>query len=244
MNDNAFETISFPASLPPCFDGQYSNQANMSSDHANSVLPPQAHTKPCDFLPPRLLRFNAVNETNIPDTPGPLLYGLSGVASSDAHDTRAKPKTTEPDSTDTESTCSDDEGFFPIYCPTEEDDGTLEDLSTSSPPELQTVIFIGIGLVDPVSASLDTSTRNLRREGKLVLRRLNMAREANAGEEEKKRRSCCARSTSKDKCKTEITAVVMLNEYVENVSTSLRPGAAVVGLVRPVEHGVAGFNLL
>ena len=185
-----------------------------------------------------------VNETDIPDTSEPPLYELSGLASSDVHDTTAKPKTIEPDSTDTESTCSDDEGFFPIYCPTEEGDETLEDLSTGSPPELQTGIFIGIGLVEPVSASLDTSTRNLRREGKLVLRRLNMAREANAGEEEKKKCSCCARLTSKDKCKPEITDVVILNEYVENFWTSLRPGAYVDGLVRPVGHGDAGFNLL
>ena len=188
-----------------------------------------------------------MNETDIPGTSGPSLYELSGLASSDAYDTRAKPKTTEPDSTDTESTCSDDEGFFPIYCPTEEDDETLEDLSTGSPPELQTGIFIGIGLVEPVSASLDTSTRNLRRAGKLVLRGLDTAREANAGEEEKKKCSCCTRSrlcTPKDKCKTKVTDVVILNEYVEHVWTSLRLDASVDGIVRPVDHGDTGFNSL
>ncbi|KNG50353.1 hypothetical protein TW65_92828 [Stemphylium lycopersici] len=65
----------------------------------------------------------------------------------------------------------------PIYNASEDVDETLELLNTRFTPEWQTGFFVGVGLVEPVRARLDTSTRNLRKAGKLVLRRLNMERE-------------------------------------------------------------------
>jgi hypothetical protein len=59
----------------------------------------------------------------------------------------------------------------------QEEDEALELLNTSSVPEWQTGIFVGSGIIEPVYAGLDTSTRNLRRAGKLALRKLQTMRE-------------------------------------------------------------------
>ncbi|EUC40127.1 hypothetical protein COCMIDRAFT_109587 [Bipolaris oryzae ATCC 44560] len=56
----------------------------------------------------------------------------------------------------------------PIYNATEDIDGTLELLDAHSAPEWQTGLFVGMGLVSPICATLDTSTRKLRRAGKLM----------------------------------------------------------------------------
>lgn len=216
----------------------------MSSNHTGSVSSTQAHTWPYDLPPPPSPALGAVDETNFPETAGPSLYELSGSSLSETHDTEAPElDVTGTDSTDTDFSYVDDEDFFPIHFPTEEDDETLEYLSIGSPPELQTGIFVGVGLVEPVSASLDTSTRHLRRAGKLMLRRLTIAREANAGKEERK---CCRGAsrlgTTKEKCEVKMENVVIVNEYVGFVWTSWRPGGSADGVMRPVDLGGAGVN--
>jgi hypothetical protein len=64
---------------------------------------------------------------------------------------------------------------YSSYLPDE--DQTLELPNVNSAPEWQTGIFVGHGLIEPVRASLDTSTRSLRRAGKLALRKLQIMRE-------------------------------------------------------------------
>lgn len=59
---------------------------------------------------------------------------------------------------------------------TEDVDQTLELLNTHSVPEWQTGIFVGIGLVSPICAALDISTRKVRRAGKSVLRKRSLKR--------------------------------------------------------------------
>ncbi|KAA8620363.1 Ribosomal large subunit biogenesis protein MAK16 [Pyrenophora tritici-repentis] len=137
------------------------------------------------------------------ESPDPSLYQHTSLSSL-SH--TAKTNTTEPDSptypdspsssshtANTEATESyspiypDSPSLFPILCPTEEDDETLPTLSIGSPPELRTGIFAGVGLVEPVTASQDTSTRCLRRAGKLVLRKLHMAREVGAEKKTEKK---------------------------------------------------------
>ncbi|CAA9963700.1 hypothetical protein PTMSG1_07061 [Pyrenophora teres f. maculata] len=136
----------------------------MTSTYTSFILPTQAYTQLYDLPPLPAPQLVAVNKTNIPETLEP-----------------SNTETTEPEF----PTYPDSPSLFPILCPTEEDDETLLALSIGSPPELRTGIFTGVGLVEPVTASQDTSTRRLRRTGKLVLRRLNMAREIGHGAGEK-----------------------------------------------------------
>jgi hypothetical protein len=100
-------------------------------------------------------------------------------SSSDVHDT--EPTDSDEEFGDFVSAPSDPfkqpiyTSALPIHLPDE--DETLELLNTNSAPEWQTGIFVGTGLVEPVRASLDTSTRGLRRAGKLALRKLQIMRE-------------------------------------------------------------------
>ncbi|EUC32650.1 hypothetical protein COCVIDRAFT_18605 [Bipolaris victoriae FI3] len=90
------------------------------------------------------------------------------------------------------ATKSDKEGFEdlakallnaarpPIYNATEDINGTLELLDAHSAPEWQTGLFVGMGLVSPIYPTLDTSTRKLRRAGKLMLRKIDFEKEMRA----------------------------------------------------------------
>jgi hypothetical protein len=125
---------------------------------------------------------------------------------------------------------------LPFYLPDE--DETLELLNTHSAPEWQTSIFVGTGLIEPVRASLDTSTRSLRRAGKLALRKLQNMREKKLLEMQE-RAPHLFRATQEDQQLPEVLKAVSrdntVNEYL--------PGKAPVivkhpldGVVRPVSY--------
>jgi hypothetical protein len=64
----------------------------------------------------------------------------------------------------------------PIFNATEDIDETLTLLTSRSVPECRTGIFAGNGLVEPVRARFDNSTRSLRQVGKSALHNFQMVR--------------------------------------------------------------------
>ncbi|USP80464.1 hypothetical protein yc1106_07738 [Curvularia clavata] len=73
-------------------------------------------------------------------------------------------------------------GKLPVYNTAEDLDQTLEVLNAHSVPELQTGLFLGVGLVSPIYATVDISMRTIRRAGKSVLRKKILKREKMASD--------------------------------------------------------------
>jgi len=126
----------------------------------------------------------------------------------------------------------------PVYNASEDVDETLELLNTRSAPEWQTGFFVGVGLVEPVRARLDTSTRNLRKAGKLALRRLNMEREQNLPDTKGTENT---EDTDKSPSATQngvfepnqVFAGLDMYEYVESARPAT-PNRPLNGVMRPV----------
>jgi hypothetical protein len=123
---------------------------------------------------------------------------------------------------------------LPFYLPDE--DETLELLHTNSAPEWQTGIFVGHGLIEPVRASLDTSSRSLRRAGKLALRKLQIMREKKLLEMQE-RAPHLFRTTQEDQPSQELPKAIPRNNTVNEYLSGKAPLIVkhpLDGVVRPV----------
>jgi hypothetical protein len=137
---------------------------------------------------------------------------------------------------------------LPIHLPDENE--TLELLTTTSAPEWQTGVFVGHGLVEPVRASLDTSTRSLRSAGKLALRKLQIMREKKLLEMQE-RAPHLFRTTQQDEQVREMSKVIVrdgtVNEYLPArapvvVKHPLDGVVRPVGFAKPPSTGLAEID--
>lgn len=145
-------------------------------------------------------------------------------------------------------TKSDEEGFEdfakalinaakpPVYNATEDIDGTLESLNAHSVPEWQTGLFVGIGLVPPICATLDISTRKLRRAGKLMLRKIGLEKEALALEAGAKRADpgSYERVVYDVSAHNEVSAHLDIGKSNESAATPEIPDELLDRVMRPV----------
>ncbi|KAF1834643.1 hypothetical protein BDW02DRAFT_598040 [Decorospora gaudefroyi] len=143
-----------------------------------------------------------------------------------------------PPDSDEDETCSllNPHSSPSLHTPAASPDSTLSLLTTTSPHEIVHGIFAGYGLVAPVHASLDTSTRALRRAGKLALRRLQILRENRTRDAVEKAKELCKDDTAATEADIRELANVLVNvrrEYEVGLGER-HMDRKMDGIVRPV----------